>query len=290
MSPNDSNDTSWNGRFSITITLVTAIGFLTLVSVGGVLGVGVWLAQKNTFSLLSTNAHQRVTAAVDRIEQHLRPAEYQALFLAEQLANGKVDPTDSQRLSDLFTGALSAAPQIDSVFFIDNDLQAYFAANAGRHSKVAEDRLDLSKDPEIIRRMANAVAGPNWHKPIWRDTTKRTYVSVAVPVLASGKRLGVVVAAVSVEGISNFVGSGDLGAVGSRFILFGRDHVLAHPLIVPDYPGRTNESPIPALSDFQDPILAAIWRQEDRHDLVLHLPEGTDGHVLDVRHQTIWDA
>ena len=31
----------WNGRFSITITLVTAIGLLTLLSVGGVLGVGV---------------------------------------------------------------------------------------------------------------------------------------------------------------------------------------------------------------------------------------------------------
>ena len=39
----------WNGRFSITITLVTAIGLLTLVFVGGVLGVGDWLAQKNTF-------------------------------------------------------------------------------------------------------------------------------------------------------------------------------------------------------------------------------------------------
>lgn len=68
--------TRWNGRFSITVTLVTAIGLLTLISVGVVLGVGVWLAQKNTFALLSDNAHQSVSAAVSRIEQHLKPAEH----------------------------------------------------------------------------------------------------------------------------------------------------------------------------------------------------------------------
>ncbi len=52
----------WNGRVSITVTLATAIGLLVLVSVGTVLGVGVWLAQKNTIALLSANAEQSVTA------------------------------------------------------------------------------------------------------------------------------------------------------------------------------------------------------------------------------------
>jgi len=274
--------TGWNGRFSITITLVTAIGLLTLISVGGVLGVGVWLAQKNTFALLSDIAHQEVSGAVERIEQHLRPAEYQAVFLAEQLADGKIDPKDSQRLNDLFTGALAAAPQIDSVLFIDNNLQAIFVANGGRHGKVAKGRLDYSKDPEIERRMAAVVSGPNWDRPIWRDSAKRTYISVAVPVFADGNRLGVVVAAVSVEGLSNFVSSANLSATGSRFILFGRDQVLAHPLIVPNYPGRTNENPLPPLAGFHDIVLAAMWQQEDRYDLHLELPEGTEGHVVHI--------
>ncbi len=138
----------WNGRFSITITLVTAIGLLTLISVGGVLGVGVWLAQKNTFALLGANAHQGVSAAADRIEQHLRPAEYQALFLAEQLGTKAIDAKNAERVSDLFTGALAAAPQIDSVLFIDNDLKAFYAANAGRHGKVAKGHVDYAKDPK----------------------------------------------------------------------------------------------------------------------------------------------
>lgn len=275
-------ETSWNGRFSITITLVTAIGLLTLISVGGVLGVGVWLAQKNTFSLLSNIAHQEVSNAVDRIEQQLRPAEHQAKFLAEQLSSGKIDPRDKQRLGDLFTGALAAAPQIDSVLFIDNDLQAYFAANAGRHGKVAEGNYDYSKDPEVRRRVAEGAAGPDWGRPIWRDSTKRTYISVAVPVTAEEKPAGVVVAAVSIEGLSNFVSGADLSASGSRFILYGRDHVLAHPLIAADYPGRSNETPLPTLDGFRDPILAAIWQSQDRYEVILDLPEGTEGHVLDI--------
>ena len=59
------------GRVSITITLATAIGLLVFVAAGSVLGVGVWLAQKNTLSLLSTNADQAIGAAVRQIEQHL---------------------------------------------------------------------------------------------------------------------------------------------------------------------------------------------------------------------------
>ena len=40
------------------------------------------------------------------------------------------------------------------------------------------------------------------------------------------------------------------------------------------------------LAGFQDPILAAIWRQSERHDLLLKLPEGTDGHVLEIGSDT----
>lgn len=275
-------DTRWNGRFSITITLVSAIGLLTLISVGGVLGVGVWLAQANTFALLSANAHQEVSNAADRMEQHLRPAEYQARFLAEQLSNGRVDLFDKQRLRDLFTGALAAAPQIDSVLFIDHNFQAYFVANAGRHGKVAEGNYDYANDPEVRKRVAEGTAGPDWGRPIWRDTTQRTYISVAVPVSLGEDFAGVVVAAVSIEGLSNFVSGANLSASGSRFILYGHDHVLAHPLIVAEYPGRSNDNPLPTLAGFRDPILAAIWQQENRYDVILDLPEGTEGHVLDV--------
>ncbi len=48
----------WSGQLSITVTLATAISLLGFVSVGGVLGVGLWLANKNTLALMNANANQ----------------------------------------------------------------------------------------------------------------------------------------------------------------------------------------------------------------------------------------
>lgn len=45
------------------------------------------------------------------------------MFIAEQFSNDRIDAKDRQRLSDLLTGALAAATQIDSVIFIDNAMQ-----------------------------------------------------------------------------------------------------------------------------------------------------------------------
>ena len=244
------------------------------------LGVGVWLAQKNTFALLSDNAHLGVSTAVNRIEQHLKPAEYQAMFLAEQISSGRIDTKDRKRLGDLLTGALAAAPQIDSVIYIDSAMQAFIVASDGRHGKVTVDTFDYSRDPEILKRMAEVVPGPNWGTPIWRDSTKRTYINIAVPVSVDGATVGAVVAAVSVKELSNFVSGANPGAEGSRFILYGRDHVLAHALTADGYPGRTNEAPLPPVDGFGDPVLAAIWQTEDRYELGLDMPEGTEGHVL----------
>ncbi len=272
----------WNGRISITITLVTAIGLLTLVSVGSVLGIGVWLAQKNTFALLGANAHQGVTAAINRIEQHLRPAEYQARFLAERIAAGEVNPADRKRLGDLLTGALAAAPQIDTVLFIDNRLQSLFANYDQQSSKITLGIRDYSDNPVVRKSMAKAKPGANWGKAIWRETAKKTYLNVAYPVSVNGAFSGAVVAVVSVENLSDFVSETNRDDVGQRFILSGREHVLAHPLMAQGYPGRTDDAPLPQLSGFGDSVLAAIWRREGRYDLGLDLPEGTEGHVLDV--------
>ena len=126
------------GRVSITITLATAIGLLVFIAAGSVLGVGVWLAQKNTFSLLSTNADQAITAAVKQIEQHLRPAEHQAGFIARRIEQGKADPHDKAAFGQLLIGALAAAPQIEAVMFINRDLLAYAAERVMRLVRVGQ--------------------------------------------------------------------------------------------------------------------------------------------------------
>lgn len=272
----------WNGRVSITVTLASAIGLLMLVSVGTVLGVGVWLAQKNTIALLSVNAEQSVTAAVNRIKQHLRPAEHQAKFIAERIAKGEIDPTNHEQFGRMLIGALAAAPQIEAVLFIDMKLWAFSAGRDRETGKVEIEKFDYSRDPIIRKAMAKGVRAAGWGPPIWRDQFKKTYLNLAYPVVRQGQVIGAIVAVVTVRQLSIFVGEAPLHATGRVFILYGRDHVLAHAAMVGGYPGRTAKNPLPVLKGFADRVLGSIWQTKNRYKLNLKLPGGTKGHVLDI--------
>ena len=271
------------GRVSITITLATAIGLLVFVTAGSVLGVGVWLAQKNTFSLLSANADQAIGAAVKQIEQHLRPAEHQAAFIARRIERDYMDPADKEKLGLLLIGALAAAPQVEAVMFIDLDLQSYAAGRDREKDLVAVNKMDFSQDHKVRGSMAGISRGAGWGAPIWNDQYKKTYLNLAHPVMREGELFGAVVAVVSVEQLSSFVSTVGSGHAGTRFILYGRDLVLAHSLLIGGYPQGSNEAPLPALSGFGDPVLAAIWREEGYYAFEqLELPQGTDGHVIQI--------
>ncbi len=282
ITPAPESGSRWNGRVPITITLAMAIGILVLVTVGTVFGVGVWLAQKNTFDLLSANAHQAVAADVKQIEQHLRPAEHQARFLANQIAKDRIDPADREAFGRMLIGALAAAPQIEAVMFIDSNLQSFAAGRDIVRDNIGLNVVDYSRDPIIAKSMAEVLQGPAWGPPVWREQYGKTYLNMAYPVRRDGDFIGAVVAVVSVQHLSNFISEKGLETAGNRFILYGRDHVLAHWLLMRDYPDRSSENPLPRLDNFGDPVLASIWQAKGRHELVLDLPEGTEGHVLEI--------
>ena len=106
-------------------------------------------------------------------------------------------------------------------------------------------------------------------------------MNLAYPVARDGVPVGAVVAVVSVEQLSSFVSTVGAGRAGTRFILYGRDQVIAHPLLIDGYPEGSVEAPLPAVSNFNDPVLATIWRDEGRYELEqIELPQGTDGHVI----------
>lgn len=272
----------WYGRVPIAIALATAIGLLVLVTVGVVFGVGVWLAQKNTFDLLGANAHQAIAADVNQIEQHLRPAEYQAQFLANQIVKGEVDPANHEQFGRMLSGALAAAPQIEAVMFIDTKLQSFVAGRDLDSTDVDLNIIDYSDDPIIRKGMEGELQGPVWNPPIWREMFQKTYLNRFHPVSRNGVFIGAIVAVVSIQHLSSFISEKGLENSGNRFILYGRDHVLAHWQMMGGYPNRSSEHSLPRLDEFSDPVLASIWQRQGRHELVLDLPEGTDGHVLEL--------
>ena len=278
-SPETPPPAHWNGRFSITITLATAISLLVLVSVGSVLGVGVWLAGKNTFALMGQNANQSIANGVDRLEQHLRPAEDQARFIARRIERGEIDPKDRAAFGHLLTGALAGVRQIEAVSFFDERLVALTAARREAEN-IEVHEADLSRDPQIRGHRPMLAEDPQWAAPIWRDEHQKTFFNLVHPVRLDGRPIGAVVAIVSIRELSAFVRRIGKADPGTRFILYGRDRVLAHPLMARGYPGVSVANPLPRLAGFRDSVLAAMWQQEDRFDLVTPLAQDTNGHRI----------
>jgi class 3 adenylate cyclase/multisubunit Na+/H+ antiporter MnhB subunit len=272
----------WYGRVPIAFTLAAAIGLLVLVTVGVVFGVGVWLAQKNTFDLLRANAHQTVAADVNLIEQHLRPAEHQAQYLADQIASGETDPDNHEQFGPMLIGAMAAGRQIEAVMFINTDLQSIVASQDTDREIISLNVSDFSGDPDVRKSMQDVLQGPVWGPPVWREMFQRTYLNRLHPVRRNGEFIGAIFAVTSVRGLSNFIGDQGLETPGNRFVLYGRDHVLAHWQLAGGYPDRSSENPLPRLNNFGDPVLASIWQEQGRRELPSNLAVNSDAHVLEV--------
>ncbi len=278
----DNKSQKRHGRISIAAGLAAAIGLLVLISVGAVLVIGAWLAQKNTFSLLSTNADISINASINRIKQHLKPSENQAQFIARRIANGDIDPSDKKSFAVFLAGALAATPQIDAVIYFDTQLRSFSVGQNRSTEQTVQNSADHSQDLLIRRNMKRAATGKFWGPPIWREQYKSTYLNFTYPVKREGKLVGAIVSVVSVQKLSHFVGDGKLVQAGQRFILYGRDHVLAHPFLVNGARVQSDEHPLPRLDMVHDKILSAIWQQHGKYKVRLSLSGGTRGHSLDI--------
>ena len=271
-----------DGRFSITVTLTVAIGLLVFISVGSVLWVGLWSAQKNTFDLLSQNVNQGIYSAINRVRQHLQPAEFQTKYLVEQIEEGNLDLANREQMRVMLTGALAAAPQITAVIYIDPKLQQF-----GVGFNPVTDRLevfegDLSHDEQVLAATSSNNPNPVWGPPIWQEDLQTAYLNRIHPIITSRGFQGVMVSVVPIRNLSDFVTEQDAQNGGHSFILYGKDSVLAHANLVAGYPGRTEISPLPDLSTFNDRVLAAIWSNEHRQDLAMQLHPGTKGHQIEL--------
>jgi len=70
---------------------------------------------------------------------------------------------------------------------------------------------------------------PYWGTPLWIEEVKSTVVSIRSPIWEGERFRGLLTSIVTVNALSKFIArSRSLPLTDNRFILFGRDHVLAH--------------------------------------------------------------
>ncbi len=268
------------GGISLTVTLAVSISALVLIAVLAVLVLGLWSGRQNTMSLLRDKAELLVATTIARVRSHLDPARHQVAFVERLIADGRVDPTNSERFIDILTGAMAAAPQITAVLFLDLDLQARGIARTPEGPQVVT--LDYSGDPRVREglRWGRTAEAPVWGEPLWREEPRQTVLNLRQPVRRNGEFIGILVAAVSVQALSGYLAGIDTSQGSNVFILYDRDHVLAHPNLQSGVPGRSDDSPLPSLAETGDPVLAAIWQQRDRYPLEILEGSELEGHVL----------
>lgn len=262
------SETNGRGRrtYSITVTLAAAIGSLVFVGVLSVLVLGLTSAQRNTFALLEARATDTISNLLLRVRQELSPATAQVRFLHDRILSPEMDFTDTARMTDLLTGALAGAPQVFGVGFIYNDMKVLNVTRQG--GQPVPSMSDLSALP-LAQRAAQEYAdksGVFWGELIPApDDFNATFINLRMPVQRDGEYLGLIVAVVSVSRLSQFVQTLAMGNGSEAFILYGPQHVLAHPALTDGFMRglRGNRQGVdrllPRLEDVNDPVLAAIW-------------------------------
>ena len=265
---------------SLTLAMTASVGMLLVLTVAAVTVLGLWNARRSTLVLLSEQAQLAVSTSVARIEQHLRPATDQVAFIGDLLESGTLDPAEEARFVATLTGALATAPQITTLVFIDPAHRLFGVERFG--SAFRTYKVDGSKDRITLQAIASAhQPGPAvWGAPIWREAYRTTLLNLRRPVHRGDRLLGLLVATISIGELSDYIANldGELG--DNAFILYDRQHVLAHALLADRFPGLSETKPLPDVDNFSDPVLAEIWRAP-RARAQVDLPKGIEGFSID---------
>ncbi len=232
-------------------------------------------------AILLRDRNERIVGGlVNHVESYLRPVERQASFVAAQISSGRVGPRDSSRLVELLTGALAAAPQVDSISYVAEDLRTWHVdqrgARTGEVQVYFEDlgRFTVARD-RLSQTMARGTA--HWGEMLWHPTLGQPMVNYRELVTRKDQPFGVVTSLVSIGRLSRY-----LAADPRSFVLYGRDRVLAHAELADGRFLATAEEPLPRLDRIGDPILRHIWDAPIAERFFARLFDHDGGHVVEI--------
>lgn len=270
---------------SLTTALVLGFGGVILVGMLLVQGISMWSAQKNTRELLADNAQFAVLSLVRETRRRLAPVGELNEYITRLIDAGQIDINDPDVLGETLLTAMAGTDQVYGMAFVYPD---------GSSVRVRRGRGVLPPAPapvsaENMRLVTEAGSRyqPYWGKPLWIEPIKSTVISIRTPIWEGDRLRGVLVSVVTVNALSRFIArSGAVPLAANRFVLFGRDHVLAHRLMEKGEFARQADIPLPRLDQVGDPILAKLWQTENRRRLLIALDRNTKGHGMLINGET----
>ncbi len=241
----------------ITVLLIVAIGTLVLVSSLLILMLSGRTALRNTIELLHSSAEFTIASIERDISNHVRPVEHIARHLAALVAAGEVDPLNRQDFITALKASLAAAPQVSGMAFWDtggNQTEIY--RDRERDGALVTNEVGPTTNEDLLNLLNSDLSDTSvrWRRPVHQDGF--TFVYVAVPLRAGGEPLGLLAVGVALSELSKFVEKAGREYGMTAFILYGQEHVLAHPQFNNGLPpGIGEETPLLRLGDLDDGVL-----------------------------------
>lgn len=251
------------GRISLTVLLSTAIGTLIALSVGTVLFITAGANFRNTFELLRDSGALTMSSLESSVRDYVDPAEDLAEHMVRLVDDGLVDITDKQQLKDTLLGTLGPSPQVSGVVVWDPRQVPVIVIEETDGS--LQTILPGVPDDEGLSE-TTAPESPTWSEPISFENT--TYINMRTALHHDGKYVGAFATGIDTARLSALVGKigSELGM--TAFILYGDNHVLAHPQMKSSNSETGNQVGqtlnLKTLQAFGDPVLAAYpMRDQD---------------------------
>ena len=254
-------------RYPITAIAVVGLGALVALAVGVSLYLGLSSAAENTRRLMAQRSETLVSDLDRRITSQLQPVVRQARWAVEQIERGNVKMEDSQALNTFMRFVLGATPHLAEIAITDPRARSRRWTGTS-----AQPLVEEWSDPPDVTAWLEARAsrtGPRWRAPLWSATLGTTVLHLDTPIRIDGTFAGVFSQAVTISDLSRHIASVGAETGVIPFILYGRDHVLAHPLLISWTPSVTDrDHPLVALDALGDAVLERIWAPGN-HELYL---------------------
>ena len=256
-------------------TLMLSMGVLVLLSVGAVLAVN-WNAERRVVQDFASRIIKRVLSAEERmLRYHLDAAVQQGEFVASAIENGRYKLSDPA-FADFAGGALAAAPQIDALVVSDADGHALRAVRAASDPPFRIDHFDVSSDKQMAA-LADQVRTrrePYWGQPIYREQRQEAYLYYCVPIRNGDDYLGFITLGISTHTLAELAKDLSEPPRSTAFMLYGKDRVLAHPLMATGSPRQSASAAFPVLRTFGDPVIDNLDSLPPIHEIGLKPPAG----------------
>jgi class 3 adenylate cyclase len=250
-------------RISVVWALVANFGGLLVVAMLAVFGFSFWSASGNTIELLRDRAEHTVHQLQQRLREHLDAPAAQLKLMADEIGAGRVRPENTAEFDAFLVGGIAGAPQLRGLTYFSSELRARSAQRVGGRIMTLIGSAEDNPRVGAMIRSAFASRAPEWISPLFVAIIGQTVIGRGQPVIRDGQVIGVLVAVISTDELSDYVGRLGREAHADAFILYGRDRVLAHARMREGL-RPTETEPLPALAQFGDPVLASLW--DERHN------------------------